>query len=146
MTAQCMQFMSNYYFLLFIICITVTSRGTSQDCSSILRDSASAQTGSALEVFNSITMSAENINVLLEELYCYKPQYCITADLPSTFAAYSPSHMGKIWCRCKHFSVVLSIYSWMQLQQFNTAVVSGYISPQVNTCKTDPAPEGITSQ
>lgn len=36
-----------------------------------MRDSAPAQAGSALEVFSSI--SAENINVLLKQLYCYKP-------------------------------------------------------------------------
>lgn len=57
-----MQFMSNYDFLLFIIWITVASAGTSQDCSSIVRDSAPAQTGSALEVFSG--MPAENTNFL----------------------------------------------------------------------------------
>jgi len=40
--------------------------GTSQDCSSIVRDAAPAQSGSASEVFSSITMPAENINVPLK--------------------------------------------------------------------------------
>lgn len=34
----------------------------------------------------------------------------------------------------------------MQLQQYSAAIVPGNVSPQVNACKADPAPEGITSQ